>query len=274
LIAPFSGTPCLWFEIKATETWKEGNNQTRSKELYKEKRAAQFSIDDGSGPVGVDASAGGDFEPKRSKSQTQSPSIMGALTGTELVFGNFRLQTPGLTLGSGSSYRVDEEILPVEPQLYACGKVADGGGAIAAPGWRSLIVSNQTRDALLEHATKTAKIGMFGGGGAVLAGVAFTVIASLFATPAASTAELSAASAPAAAPTTPATPPPAASSAAPATAGGPYALKDKVNVEWKGSVYPAQIIAVVGKDKYKIHYDGFAASWDEVVGPDRIKGRR
>lgn len=59
-----------------------------------------------------------------------------------------------------------------------------------------------------------------------------------------------------------------------ATAAGTYKVGDKLNVEWKGVTYPATVIGVPGPNQYKIHYDGYAASWDEVVGPSRIKGRR
>ena len=60
----------------------------------------------------------------------------------------------------------------------------------------------------------------------------------------------------------------------PVVVGAPYKVGDKLNVEWKGVTYPATVIGVPGANQYKIHYDGYAASWDEVVGPSRIKGRR
>lgn len=47
---------------------------------------------------------------------------------------------------------------------------------------------------------------------------------------------------------------------------------DPVQVKWKGSWYPASVIAVKG-GKYKIHYDGYDNSWDEWVGNDRIKAQ-
>jgi hypothetical protein len=53
-----------------------------------------------------------------------------------------------------------------------------------------------------------------------------------------------------------------------------FAVGDKLNVEWKGKTYPATVIGVAGPDKYRIHYDGYESSWDEVVGPSRIRGRR
>jgi hypothetical protein len=50
-----------------------------------------------------------------------------------------------------------------------------------------------------------------------------------------------------------------------------YKVGDKVEVEWKGKYYPSVILAVVGPDKYKIHYDKFSSSWDEVVPKSRIR---
>jgi hypothetical protein len=44
----------------------------------------------------------------------------------------------------------------------------------------------------------------------------------------------------------------------------------KVEVQWKGSWYPATVQKVKGEQCF-IHYDGYGKSWDEWVGPDRIK---
>src|SRR2546423_9188197 len=45
---------------------------------------------------------------------------------------------------------------------------------------------------------------------------------------------------------------------------------DRVEVEWKGDWYQAQVIEV--KDnQYKVHYDGYASSWDEWVDNSRIR---
>lgn len=63
---------------------------------------------------------------------------------------------------------------------------------------------------------------------------------------------------------------------APATpaAAGAYKVGDKLTVEWKGATYPATVIAVPAAGQYKIHYDGYESSWDEVVGAARIRGKR
>jgi hypothetical protein len=46
-----------------------------------------------------------------------------------------------------------------------------------------------------------------------------------------------------------------------------------VSVLWKGTWYPASVIKVLGGGRYRIHYDGYDNSWDENVGPSRIRGR-
>lgn len=46
----------------------------------------------------------------------------------------------------------------------------------------------------------------------------------------------------------------------------------KLQVDWKGSLYDATIIDGPNDEgQCKIHYDGWSDSWDEWVGPDRMK---
>ncbi len=62
------------------------------------------------------------------------------------------------------------------------------------------------------------------------------------------------------------------SGAAPADNAGAasYTVGNPVQVSWKGSWYPAHVIAV-NKGSYKIHYDGYDASWDEWITTARMK---
>jgi hypothetical protein len=54
----------------------------------------------------------------------------------------------------------------------------------------------------------------------------------------------------------------------------PYRVGERVLVEWEeGKLYPAYIIDVHGTTKYRVHFDGYDARWDEDVGVDRIRGR-
>src|SRR6266536_1727460 len=45
---------------------------------------------------------------------------------------------------------------------------------------------------------------------------------------------------------------------------------DRVEVQWKGDWYQANVIEVKG-NQYKVHYDGYASSWDEWVDNSRIR---
>ena len=173
VIAPFSGVPCLFYEIKCTAKWKSGDTQ-KSEVIDHQKVAAQFAIDDGSGPVWVDAREGGDFTPTQKKSETKGAGLLGGITGSEIVFGNYRVNTPMLDVGT--KYEVEEEIFPMVPRVYACGKLGDQPGVIGAPSWRQLLLSASSRDELLASATKTAKIALFGGIGAFVVGAGLALV--------------------------------------------------------------------------------------------------
>jgi hypothetical protein len=53
----------------------------------------------------------------------------------------------------------------------------------------------------------------------------------------------------------------------------PYRVGEHVWVEWEGRNYPAYIIERKGETRYRVHFDGYEARWDEDVTLDRIKGR-
>lgn len=57
-----------------------------------------------------------------------------------------------------------------------------------------------------------------------------------------------------------------------ATPADGFSAGDEVEVQWKGSWYPASVLETKG-NKYKIHYDGYSDSWDEWVGPSRIRAK-
>ena len=51
-----------------------------------------------------------------------------------------------------------------------------------------------------------------------------------------------------------------------------YRVGDHVRVEWSdGRLYPAQIIDVVGKEHYRVHFEGYGPEWDENVRLARIQ---
>lgn len=62
--------------------------------------------------------------------------------------------------------------------------------------------------------------------------------------------------------------------APPAVATGPYKAGDKVMVDWKGTPYKAVILKVEAGGRFRIHYEGYADSWDESIPSARLLGRQ
>lgn len=62
-------------------------------------------------------------------------------------------------------------------------------------------------------------------------------------------------------------------SSTPTTAATTFKVGDTVDVEWSGSWYESQILAVEAGPKYKIHYVGWSDSYDESVEPARVRVR-
>lgn len=53
-----------------------------------------------------------------------------------------------------------------------------------------------------------------------------------------------------------------------------YKNGDRVRVEWHGQLYMATINAIVGQERYRVHYDGYGPEWDETVDSTRIQPRQ
>jgi hypothetical protein len=52
-----------------------------------------------------------------------------------------------------------------------------------------------------------------------------------------------------------------------------YKVGDHVRVEWHGKYYPATVVEIMGKEQYRVHYEGYGPEWDENVGLARVQGR-
>ena len=52
----------MYYELEVIGSWKEGET-SKSHKYVDEKAGANVQIDDGSGPVRINVSEGGDFEP-------------------------------------------------------------------------------------------------------------------------------------------------------------------------------------------------------------------
>lgn len=60
------------------------------------------------------------------------------------------------------------------------------------------------------------------------------------------------------------------------SAGAPssYSVGDRLRVRWRGSLYGATVQSLPGPGKLLVHYEGYGTEWDEVVGEDRVVGKR
>jgi hypothetical protein len=54
------------------------------------------------------------------------------------------------------------------------------------------------------------------------------------------------------------------------TATGAWKAGDKVDVNWNGSWWQGSVLSV-DSGKYKVHYTGWSASWDETVDASRLR---
>jgi len=182
LIAPASGTPCLYYELKVVGKWKDGDS-TQSKDYVDEKRCAEFTLDDGSGAVRIDASEGGDFEPfEKTFEQTKKEGFFADLKNAvgkkePIVFGQYQFDNPPMS--KANEFVCVEKVLKVQPRLFVLGK--HESGRLAAPKWTSMIVDARSRDELLGATAKSSKRSLIGGGVALAAGVILGIVSNVMA---------------------------------------------------------------------------------------------
>jgi hypothetical protein len=55
------------------------------------------------------------------------------------------------------------------------------------------------------------------------------------------------------------------------TARTPLKVGDKVQAQWNGMWYPAEVIEVMERGRVKVHYSGWGDYWDEAVPRSRLR---
>lgn len=53
-----------------------------------------------------------------------------------------------------------------------------------------------------------------------------------------------------------------------------WSKTDEVEVEWRGSWFPAIVMERRGGSRFFVHYTGYGDEWDEVVAIERVRSRR
>ena len=173
LVAPCSGKPCLYYEIKVERMWEKTENtedgvktSKGSSTVSTSEVGSRFYVNDGSGPIGVDAREKVDTELTKSFEQAQNVSY------GDLVFGSYQVHVPyagGEERTTG--IRAIEKILPTEGNFFVMGKLA--GGVITKQDGMlgKVIVSTKGRDALVGSTKRNAMLGFVLGGIVAVGGV-------------------------------------------------------------------------------------------------------
>jgi hypothetical protein len=149
LESPVAGTPCLFYNHTIKANWQEtsldsttGKQKTENKSdtVLSESKAAEFSLDDGSGPLPVALKELDGLDLESSPSSTFKDTDAG------------RIRSLGKTkLRSNTTYTESEQILKPMETLTAHGKLESG-----AIGPDNLLLSTKTRDQLLAEKVSTA----------------------------------------------------------------------------------------------------------------------
>ncbi|GAC1354652.1 MAG: hypothetical protein NVSMB47_08030 [Polyangiales bacterium] len=166
LTSPQTNTPCVYFEFKVEREVEEVKYTDKGRQVNKHwqtieerKQGTVFGLNDGSGPVGVDPTQGGlDVELK----QTFSGAPGGGSGLANLLTG-------------GTRYRATEKILPVQGNLFAMGKLANGTITKADGMLGKLMLSTKGRDGLVGHTKKMSTIFYAIGGVLLVAGIPVSI---------------------------------------------------------------------------------------------------
>lgn len=177
LTAPCTNTPCVYYEIEVERHWEksvltENGTKTESgwKTISTTKNGAAFQIDDGSGPVGVDARADVDCPGLQQSYKGPPPGGQGLGILADLVTSAI-FSDDERTIG----YRATEKIIPAQGRIFAMGKIA-GGYITKEDGMLGkIMLSTKGRDGLVGSLNRNAMIGWILGGVLAVGGIPVTI---------------------------------------------------------------------------------------------------
>lgn len=164
LNAPCSGRPCLYYEIEIKQTWEKQvrtadgtKKKTGSRTAHTSKAGSTFHLDDGSGPVKVEAgdSINGTFD--------KSFEGKGAGQG-HLTYGQYQVQIGSPTEGHATGTKCVERIIPAEGRLFVLGKMDDATVKKRDGMMGKLLLSTKGRDSLMGATKRNMMIAFIAGG--------------------------------------------------------------------------------------------------------------
>jgi hypothetical protein len=176
LVSPVTGTACLYYEVQVEGFWKDGD--TKKSKTYHEDKQGHVGVDDGSGVLPLDLAGGGDFDLKKTFEEKHKEGMFDDLKnavgkGKPVIFGNFHFQNP---VGSkANEFVCTEKVFTADGgAVYANGYMKEG--VLSGKAIFSLLVSDKSREQLLDDAMGTAKKALMGGGIGVGVGILLGVI--------------------------------------------------------------------------------------------------
>ena len=177
LMAPCSGKPCVYYEIELVRHWEKTvqtenglKTEKGTKSISTNKQGSQFYVNDGSGPVGVDAREDVDCELEKSFEQMQNVSY------GDVVFGQYRAH---VSYDGGDERTVGvkciEKIIPAQGSLFVLGKLVAGVITKTEGMLGKLMASTKGREKLLGATKRNAIIGFVAGGLSLAGGIPMSI---------------------------------------------------------------------------------------------------
>jgi E3 Ubiquitin ligase len=165
LFAPASGRPCIYFEVEVERLWKKwettenGSTERSGKtNVRRDKVGSVFAVDDGSGPMQVDAREGVKADDK-DMTQTFEQTIN--MSSGDGMVGQYRFSVPSSMSSDEHTYgvRVVEKIIEAQGPMFVAGKHAGPAVTKSSGLTGNLRLSRRGREALIGGQRKKAKIG-------------------------------------------------------------------------------------------------------------------
>jgi len=176
--APCSGQACVYFEVKVERVWEK---LVKSESGYKTERGTStvetqrhgttFLLDDGSGPVVIDAREKVSAPMKESFGQTQNISF------GDVMVGQFRAHVPRHT-GDETvvGVKITERIFAPTGKIFAMGKLSSGALTKTDGLLGGLELHAGGRDEILGKSAKNAKAGFIASGAMFVPGLLATLL--------------------------------------------------------------------------------------------------
>lgn len=178
LIAPCSGQPCVYYEIEVKQEWEKHvrtedgvKKNTGSDTALEHKQGSMFWVNDGSGPVAVNATESVDAKLEKAFDEKKSYGW------GDISFGGFNahIHRPSDGEKHATATRCIEKILPANGDVFVLGKVAQNMISKRDGMLGKLMLAREGRDALIGSTKRNMVIGFAAAGLLLPAGGAMAI---------------------------------------------------------------------------------------------------